>query len=205
MQTIRLEKEEIQLAAQLLMGGSVVAFPTDTVYGLGIIYDDRMALQALKKAKGRPETKPFPLMISRMDQLRDVAHVTMAAKKLADAFMPGALTLVLKKKKQVSDEITNGKDTIAVRMSDDVFVQSLINYCGRPLLVTSANRSGEASALTAAQVLSQLDGAIDAIVMGKAAGTQASTIVDVSTDKIRILRHGEIREEDIRRVLKEEI
>ncbi len=205
METIRMDKEDIRFAASLLMEGSVVAFPTDTVYGLGVIYGDLEALNALKKAKGRPDSKPIPLMIESVDQLREVAYMTLEAKKLADAFMPGALTLVLKKKKQVSNEFTNGRDTIAVRMSDDPFVQSLIHCCGYPLLVSSANRSGEASAMSAEQVLEQLDGAIDAVVMGKASGTQASTIVDVSSDKIRILRSGAIREDDIWRVLKEEV
>ena len=205
METIRMDKEDIRFAASLLMEGSVVAFPTDTVYGLGVIYGDLEALNALKKAKGRPDSKPIPLMIESVDQLREVAYMTLEAKKLAVAFMPGALTLVLKKKKQVSNEFTNGRDTIAVRMSDDPFVQSLIHCCGHPLLVSSANRSGEASAMSAEQVLEQLDGAIDAVVMGKASGTQASTIVDVSSDKIRILRSGAIREDDIWRVLKEEV
>lgn len=205
METIRMDKEDIRFAASLLMEGSVVAFPTDTVYGLGVIYGDLEALNALKKAKGRPDSKPIPLMIESVDQLREVAYMTLEAKKLADAFMPGALTLVLKKKKQVSNEFTNGRDTIAVRMSDDPFVQSLIHCCGHPLLVSSANRSGKASAMSAEQVLEQLDGAIDAVVMGKASGTQASTIVDVSSDKIRILRSGAIREDDIWRVLKEEV
>ena len=205
METIRMDKEDIRFAASLLMEGSVVAFPTDTVYGLGVIYGDLEALNALKKAKGRPDSKPIPLMTESVDQLREVAYMTLEAKKLADAFMPGALTLVLKKKKQVSNEFTNGRDTIAVRMSDDPFVQSLIHCCGHPLLVSSANRSGEASAMSAEQVLEQLDGAIDAVVMGKASGTQASTIVDVSSDKIRILRSGAIREDDIWRVLKEEV
>lgn len=205
MKTIRMDKEDIRLAASLLMEGSVVAFPTDTVYGLGVLYGDLEALNALKKAKGRPDNKPIPLMIGNMDQLREVAYMTLDAKKLIDAFMPGALTLVMKKKKQVSDEITNGRDTIAVRMSDDPFVQSLIHYCGHPLLVSSANRSGETSAMSGEQVLAQLDGTIDAVVMGKASGTKASTIVDVSSNQIRILRSGAIHDDDIWRVLKEEV
>lgn len=202
METIRFEKEDVDVVAELLMEGSVVAFPTDTVYGLGVIYDDEDALKQLKEAKGRPENKPIPTMVASLEQMMQVAEVNDMAKKLADAFMPGALTLIMKKKQETPAYVTNGMDTIGVRMPDDEFILELIGKCGKPLLVTSANKSGEASGISDEQVLSQLDGDIDAIVLGEASGKLASTIVDVTGDTFKILRDGPIREAEIAEVLK---
>lgn len=201
MDTIRFEEEDIDIVAELLMEGSVVAFPTDTVYGLGVVYDDEAALLALKKAKGRPETKPIPTMIGTIDQLEQVAVVSESARRLAEAFMPGAITLIMKKKEEVPGYVTNGLATIGVRMPDDEFVCALIEKCGKPLLVTSANKSGEKTGINDEQVLSQLDGDIDAIVLGEAKGKLASTIVDVSTEEVKILRAGPITKAQIEAVL----
>lgn len=201
MDTIRFEEEDIDIVAELLMEGSVVAFPTDTVYGLGVVYDDEAALLALKKAKGRPEAKPIPTMIGTIDQLEQVAVVSKSAKRLAEAFMPGAITLIMKKKEEVPSYVTNGLATIGVRMPDDEFVCALIEKCGKPLLVTSANKSGEETGINDEQVLSQLDGDIDAIVLGEAKGKLASTIIDVSTEEVKILRAGPITKAQIEAVL----
>lgn len=114
--------------------------------------------------------------------------------------MPGALTVVLRKRPEVPAYVTNGLDTIALRMPDDNFVRILIEKCGKPLLVSSANRSGETPGRTGEAVLEQLDGAIDAIVMGTAKGTLASTIVDCSTADLRVLREGPINEQTLRKL-----
>lgn len=201
METIRFEQEDVDVVAELLMEGSVVAFPTDTVFGLGVIYDDEDALRQLKEAKGRPENKPIPTMVGSIEQLSQVAVVNETAQKLAKAFMPGAITLIMKKKQGIPEYVTNGLDTIGIRMPDDEFVCSLIEKCGKPLLVTSANISGEETGISDEQVLSQLNGKIDAIVLGEASGKMASTIVDVSGDTVNILRVGPIGEEAIRSVI----
>lgn len=201
METIRFEKEDVAVVAELLMEGAIVAFPTDTVYGLAVIYDDEDALKELKKAKVRPDTKPIPTMVGSIEQLEQIAVVTPIAKKLADAFMPGAITLIMKKKDTVAKYVTNGFDTIGIRMPDDPFIINLLKKCGKPLLVTSANISGEETGISDQQVLDQLDGAIDAIVLGEAAGKQASTIVDVSGNEIKILRQGPIQESEILKVI----
>lgn len=201
METIRFEKEDVDVIAELLMEGSVVAFPTDTVYGLGVVYDDEDALCQLKKAKERPDTKPIPTMVGSLAQMEQVAVVSETAKKLAQAFMPGALTLIMKKKEGIADYVTNGLDTIGIRMPNDPFILELITKCGKPLLVTSANKSGEATGIVDQQVLEQLDGAIDAIVLGEAEGKLASTIVDVSGEEVKILRQGPIQESEILEVI----
>ena len=157
-------------------------------------------MTALKQAKGRPEKKPIPLMIANLSQARQVADVSDRAWRIMEKWMPGALTVVLRKRPEVPAYVTNGLDTIALRMPDDNFVRILIEKCGKPLLVSSANRSGETPGRTGEAVLEQLDGAIDAIVMGTAKGTLASTIVDCSTADLRVLREGPINEQTLRKL-----
>lgn len=202
MKTIRFEKEDIDAVVELLKEGNVVAFPTDTVYGLAVVYENEEALQALKNSKGRAEDKPIPTMVSSLQQIEEIAKVDDRIRRLADAFMPGAFTIILKKKESLPAYITNGFDTVGIRMPDDAFVLELIEKCGKPLLVTSANLSGEETGITDEQVLSQLDGRIDAIVMGEAKGKVASTIVDLSKEEPVIIRSGPIEESAILSVLK---
>ena len=104
--TIIYEKEQIETVIRELRAGKVIAFPTDTVYGLGVCYDDEDALQRLKAAKGRPENKPIPTMVGNRRQLAEVAVVNETIERLADAFLPGALTLILRRRAQVADYVT---------------------------------------------------------------------------------------------------
>lgn len=202
MKTEQYEHKDIETIANLLKEGKVVAFPTDTVYGLACIYENENALQALKKSKVRPETKPIPTMVSSIRQMEEIAVVNQDVKKLVDEFMPGPLTLILKKRKHLPDYVTNGLDTIGIRMPDDDFILHLIDLVEKPLLVTSANISGEEPGETGEEVLEQLNGRIDAIVMGKAKGTTSSTIVDMTSDTYNILREGPITEKMIKEELK---
>lgn len=198
MKTIKFEKEDIEAVSELLVEGNVIAFPTDTVYGLGVIYENEDALHALQDAKGRPDDKPIPTMVANIEQMQKIAYMSENACKVAKAFMPGALTMILKRKESLPAYLTNGFETIGIRMPDDAFVLDLIKRCDKPLLVTSANVSGEETGIKDTQVLAQLDGRIDAIVMGEANGKVASTIVDMSKDHtITILRAGPITQEMI--------
>ena len=201
METIRYHKEDIQAVVKQLKQKKVIAFPTDTVYGLGVIYDEE-ALAALKYSKGRPENKPIPTMVGSLAQMEEIAVLNEEAKKLAAAFMPGAFTMILKKKDSVADFVTNGMETIGIRMPQDDFVLELLRQVGSPMLVTSANLSGEATGLFDVQVLSQLDGRIDGIVLGEAGGKVASTIVDMTSGKLKILREGPISKAMLEAALK---
>ena len=194
------EKTQLEEVAAALREGKVIAFPTDTVYGVGVCYDDEDALKRLKQAKGRPESKPIPTMVADSAQLAQVAVVTARIQRIIDAFLPGALTLILQKQKHVVDYVTNGKETIGVRMPDDAFVLALIKRVGKPMLVTSANLSGEETGTTFVQVMAQLDGRIDGIVKGTCGCMSASTIVDVSKETAAVLREGPIAAQDILRV-----
>lgn len=205
METLCLTKQDLNQAVQILKQGGVVAFPTDTVFGLGVVYNKEEALMKLKAAKGRPENKPIPTMVASLEQIEEIAYVDEISAKLIKAFMPGAFTIILKKKPCVPDYATNGFDTIGIRMPNDAFDLELISKCGKAMLVTSANQSGLPSTMNDNDALSQLDGRIDAIIAGESGGDQASTIVDATKENYPIIRQGKISEDMIQRVIKEEI
>lgn len=185
-------QKDLYSVAQEVKSGKVVAFPTDTVYGVGVRYDDKDAIERMKWSKGRPESKPFPMMVCDEVQMTSVAWMDEDILKLVREFTPGALTLVLKKKDNVPDFVTNGKDTIAIRIPDHRFVLDLLEKVGVPMLVTSANLSDHPSCTSYSEVMKQLDGRIDAIVDGECGSGVASTIVDVTEKPFKILREGAI-------------
>lgn len=196
MRTQVLDQNPQQVSALLLQGG-VVAFPTDTVFGLGVVYDDAKAIERMKQAKGRPEDKPFPMMVADPEQIETVAEVDSIYRPLLEVFMPGPFTIVVKRKKTVPSFAVNGCDTIAIRIPDDAFVRDVIRKAGKPLLVTSANRSGGANTTNEADVLQQLDGRITAVVKGTSGSSMASTIVDLTRVPYRMLREGVITADQI--------
>lgn len=193
--------KDMKMIVKEVLDGKVIAFPTDTVYGVGVRYDDTSAIERLKWVKGRPEDKPFPMMVSSVTQLEKVAWLDVNIIKIINKFTPGALTLVLNKKDNVSDVVTNGKSTIAVRIPDDRFVLDLIDAVGIPLLVTSANLSNKPSCTTFDEVINDLDGRIDGIVDGVCGSGVASTILDVTSYPFKILRQGDITLEQIMEVI----
>ncbi len=201
MHTKLLQKEQMNEVIALLNQGEVVAFATDTVFGVAVCYDNYDAINKMKIAKGRDEGKPFPMMVSSLEDIYLVANVDNKYEKLMKTLMPGALTIVVNKKESVPGFVTNDKSTIAIRMPDDAFVLSLISKMGKPLLVTSANLSGGANTSNTEEVLAQLDGRIACVVDGQSGGSVASTIVDLTTDEIKILREGVISRERIEECL----
>lgn len=203
MKTIQYLNSQIDIVTQAISDGQVIAFPTDTVYGLGVRYDSEDALNRLKKAKIRPESKPIPMMVSALSQIEEVAYVNDIANLLIQNFMPGAFTIVLKKKEKIAGYVTNGLPTIAIRMPDDEFVLGIMNRLGKAMLVSSANISAEHSCSNGEEVLKQLDGRIDGIVMGESKSEIASTIVDATTEEVKVLREGAITKEMINKILEE--
>lgn len=191
-----LTKDKFEEIVQALHNDCILAFPTDTVYGIGVLCNHRSAAERMKNAKKRPETKPFPVMVASLADLEAVAWLTDRERKLALRFMPGALTMVLRKK----DVIDNGLDTVAVRIPNDLFALRLLERVG-PMYVTSANLSGEPACNTDAEVLQQLDGRIDLIVAGEAFSKTASTIIDCTGEELRLLRQGDLKIEDINKAL----
>lgn len=207
MDTVILPSEDtaaLQKAAQLLRAGETVAFPTDTVYGLGANAQDDTAVQKIYTAKGRPPEKPLIILISDRQQLSMFTdHVSEKAAQLIEAFWPGPLTLIFPLREHtVSDGVTRGMSTIGVRMPNHPVALQLLQMAGVPIAAPSANLSGNPSPATAEQVAADLNGRIAAIVAGGTCNIgEASTIVDVSEDTPMILRQGAISKEQIAQVL----
>lgn len=200
METVLVEKENINEVIDLLNHDEVVAFPTETVFGLGVKFSHLEALEKIYEIKHRSHSKAISLMIYDPKDIEKYAYVNENAQKLIDHFMPGMITLVLKKKSILSDDFTAGYDTIGIRIPDDPFVLKLLKEVG-PMLVTSANISGQETLLNDQEVYKQFKGKIKMIVKGKCKNTLASTVVKVDED-VTILRQGCIQEEEIREVLK---
>ena len=198
------QKADLAQAAQLLRMGEPVAFPTDTVYGLGANAQDEAAVQKIYTAKGRPSDKPLILLIYDKAQLSQFTnHVSDTAQKLMHAFWPGPLTLIFPLLEgTVSAAVTRGKTTIGVRMPNHTVALALLELANVPIAAPSANLSGNPSPTTASQVAADLDGRIAAIVTGSVCNIgEASTIVDVSGDVPVILRQGAISAMQLEEVL----
>lgn len=185
----------------VIQKGGIVAFPTETVYGVGIHFNDEEALERLMEAKNRDYSKAITLMVADKKDISQYAYISPQAQKMIDQFMPGMITLIFKKKESVRDSMTNGKSTIGIRIPDSEFVLSLLKKVG-PMLVTSANLSQHSNTTSTQEVLNQLDGRIDLVVDGKTSDNIASTVVDVSQDEIKILRDGKITKEQIEEAIK---
>lgn len=185
----------------VIQKGGIVAFPTETVYGVGIHFDDEEALERLMEAKNRDYSKAITLMVADKKDISQYAYISPQAQKMIDQFMPGMITLIFKKKESVRDIMTNGKLTIGIRIPDSEFVLSLLKKVG-PMLVTSANLSQHPNTTSTQEVLNQLEGRIDLVVDGKTSDNIASTVVDVSQDEIKILRAGKITKEQIEEAIK---
>lgn len=189
----------IELAASLLKEENAIAFPTETVYGLGADASSRTGLLAIYEIKGRPKDKPLPIMIANLGMLEAwVREISPNAKQLMENFWPGPLTLILPAKPRLSPILTAGKSTLAVRFPNHPIPIALIREIGGPLAVTSANVSGRPSPVTAVEVMNQLSGKIPLILDGgRCMHGRESTIVDCTTEEIRILRQGAIPKTDI--------
>lgn len=202
MKTTLLELNQLEKAAMLLKNGEIVAFPTETVFGMGVIYDDLRAFEKLKEAKGRDAHKPFTLIVSRTSEISDYAIVNKAAKAIINKYMPGPLTIVLPAKSVLIGPITNNSSYIGIRVSSDEYVAKLINLVGKPLLVPSANKSGTTPLLNSDDVYKVFNGDISAIIVGKAGGSKASTVIKID-DKIELVREGVIPFENLKQTHEE--
>ncbi len=190
----RYSKNQIEELALILQNDGIISVPTDTVYGICGKITSEIAHDKLAKTKNRPENKSFPVMCKDEEQIKEIAIVNENAEKLINAFMPGPITLVMKKKPCVPDYVTNGKDTIAIRMATSKELEELIEKVGVPIFMTSANKSGEKTATT----LDEIEGVcptLDGMLEGEVSFGEASTIVDCTTKQIKILRSGPISEE----------
>ncbi len=189
-------------AAAVLRRGGTVAFPTETVYGLGASALAAAAVDAVFRAKGRPSDNPLIVHLATADDVRQVAHVTPLAQTLLDAFAPGPLSLVLRARGVLPGAVTAGLDTVAIRVPGPETTRALIAAAGVPVVAPSANRSGRPSPTTWEAVRDDLDGRIDVILQGEP--TQVgieSTVVDATGDAPVVLRPGAVTLEALRAVV----
>lgn len=195
------DERAVDLAVEVLKAGGLVAFPTDTVYGVGALAFEPACIERIYEAKDRDTTKAIPILVGTLEQLSHVAlMLTPAAEKLAQRYWPGALTLVIPRHPSLPD-VLSPIPTVGVRMPDHPYALELLRRAG-PLAVTSANLSGEENPRTAQDVLAQLEGRIALVVDGGAApGGVPSTVVDCTGEQARILRHGAIPDEEIQKII----
>ena len=192
-------------AAGIIRSGGVVAFPTETVYGLGANVFDATAIAKIFEAKQRPPDNPLIAHIGEIDQIALLSSdITAAAQKLIDVFFPGPLTIVLKKTNEVPLIATAGLDTIGIRMPQNDLANDFLSVCEIPLVAPSANLSGRPSPTTWQAVYEDLNGRIDCILQGEPTeiGLE-STVIDCTGDHPMILRSGSVTLEQLREVIPE--
>lgn len=187
--------------AKKLKQGGLVAFPTDTVYGLGALVNNLESIQELYTVKERDRVKAVPILLSALTELTQVAaDISDTAQRLAERFWPGPLTIVVPRHPALP-KIVSPYSTIGVRMPDHPLALNLLRITG-PLAVTSANQSGEASTRTAQEVLTQLGGRIPLILDGgRTPGSDPSTVVDTTKAEIVILRAGPLTMQELKSAL----
>lgn len=200
-----IKDEELKEAAGILRSGGLVAFPTETVYGLGGNALDEDAARKIYAAKGRPSDNPLIAHVSCVEEVEPlVKEIPEAGRKLMEAFWPGPLTMIFPKSEKVPYGTTGGLDTVAIRMPDDPVANRLIALAGVPVAAPSANTSGRPSPTTADHVWQDMNGRIDMIIDGGPVGIGVeSTIVDVSSAVPAVLRPGAITMEMLEEVLGE--
>jgi L-threonylcarbamoyladenylate synthase len=195
------DAEQIDAAVTLLRGGGIVVFPTDTVYGVGAMPGDEKAVQKIFRAKQRPPEKALPVLIADVDDLtRVAAAVPPAARRLAKAFWPGPLTLVLRRAPGFRGAGLAEDETVAIRIPNHEVARAVIRGAGGALAVTSANRSGAPSPPTAREAAAQIGRGVDLIIDGgPCPGGVESSIVDCSRTPIHLIREGALTRDQLTR------
>ena len=196
----RYKSNEIEEMAQILKNDGVISVPTDTVFGICARMNSKIAYRKLIEVKNRSANKSFPVMCANEKQIKSIAIVNETAEKIIKAFMPGPITLVLNKSNILPEYVTNGKDTIAVRMATSDSIKELIEKIESPIFMTSANQSGNSECNNLDEIEKTCP-LLDGIMEGKVSFSKASTIVDCTSEKIKILRVGPISLEQIKKVI----
>ena len=203
MKTLLTQSPEV--AAEFIRRGGTVAFPTETVYGLGAAVFDEAAVSKIFDAKQRPADNPLIVHVGAVEQIGELArHIPASAQKLIDAFFPGPLAVVLPKTQQVPRLVTAGLDTVAIRMPSPAIAREFLRACATPVAAPSANLSGRPSPTTWQAVVEDLDGRIDCVLQSDPTviGIE-STVVDCTSEIPVLLRKGAVTLEDVRNVVGE--
>lgn len=203
---IKKDENAVKLAAKIIKDGGLVAFPTETVYGLGANALDEKSCKKIYEAKGRPSDNPIIVHVANEEMAEKIAFLNDDAKTLMKHFSPGPLTYILKAKDEINETVRGGLKTVGVRIPSNKVAHSLIKEANLPIAAPSANISGRPSPTRAKDVIFDLENKIDCILIDEntSVGLE-STIVDVSSPNIKILRPGIITKEEIEKVLKKEV
>lgn len=203
-----IKKEELSQEKLIEVGkainiGKVVIFPTETVYGIGTNALREDACNKIYEIKKRPQNKPLIVLISNLEMLRDlVEEISPLERKLMNVFWPGPLTIIFKKKKGISDIVTGGQNTLAVRLTSNKITQELIEQAGVPIVAPSANVSGEVTGTKIDIIKKELGDKVDYILdYGDIDSDIPSTLVKVENDLVMILREGKITKDEINNIL----
>ncbi len=201
----RYKQSEIKELATILKNDGVISVPTDTVYGICARINSSKAYDKLVSVKNRPSNKSFPIMCSDIEQIKSIAIIDQKALKLIKAFMPGPITLVLNKRPDVLSYINNAgtkkTNELAIRMATTPFLKELIKEVGNPIFLSSANISGKDVCKSLDEIEKECP-TLDGMVLGYISFGEASTIVDLTGNNIKIQRPGPIKEEEIMEALR---
>lgn len=199
-----IDKEELNDCVETLEKGGIIIFPTETVYGIGANAYCEKAVKRIYEVKERPGEKPLSIMVGNAREISKYAIIcNEIEEKIIKNFMPGPLTIILKKKPGMFDYISSGKDTIGIRIPDNKMIMSILENSKLPVVAPSANISGKPSGIILEEILKDFDGKVDICINGgKAKLSEPSTIVQVIDNKLVILRQGKIKLEEIEEVLK---
>ena len=190
--------EQIYKAAlEALNNHQVIAFPTETVFGLGVFYDDERAYNLLNEVKRRREDKPYTMMLSKAEDIFKYADINPRYMNLIKKYMPGPLTILVKAKSCVPGYVTHNTGVVGIRIPENKEALDLLNYLGKPLLVPSANRADEKPALNDKEVKTIFKDEIKVVVPGSTCKGQPSTIIDLTGNEIKLIRKGPISLEEL--------
>ncbi len=197
-----LSKENVKEASEILKNNGILAFPTETVYGLGVVAPNEENYKHLILVKKRPPEKPFTLMASNIKQVETYIEFNEISRKIVKEFMPGPLTLILKAKENIPYCVDHGTGFVGVRIPNDKFVLKLIDSVNEPLFVPSCNKSGEKPCMNTQEVIRDFDGEISAVIEGSCENGVPSTIIKIDGNKISLIRQGKLSLEEIKERIK---
>ena len=187
-------EEELENVIAVLKGGGIIVFPTDTVYGIACDANNDIAINKIYELKGRNNNKPICVLTSSIEKIKKVAYINNQEEQLINKYMPGALTIILNKKENVSDILTSNLKTIGVRIPNNEIDLKILDKLNYPLAVTSANISGEQSSIAIDDFINNLKNKVDIIIDGGITKLKvSSTIIKVEDEEIKILREGTLK------------
>lgn len=199
-----LKQSQLDEAAKILKNGGIIAFPTETVYGLGVVFDNKEAYDKLVAVKRRPPEKPFTLMLADTKDIEKYAKLNSTSKALIEAFMPGQFTMITDAQPGLPAWCVSEVGRVGIRIADFDLIRDLIRKTGKPLLVPSANRSGEHPATSSREVEAVFGDELDAIVEGKSISNTPSTVVLVEEKYTHVFREGVVTLDQIKKVVSRE-